>query len=226
MQKTKQATIFSLLAFFISCAGTASKSTAPKTFLDPARIDPVQILPGPPSPGSANFKNDFSILENYQVTRTKQQCDLAKSEVNFKHLLEFFQMPRGPLTEAEVKKWQPFFDEIIKEAHPIIGKAKEHWSRPRPYFTDTKLHPCVNQEPSFAYPSGHATGGELFARVLSEIFPDRKDAIMQRGFQIGEDRLIGGVHHPSDVHDGRLLADRIFEDMQTNSNFIAEIKKQ
>ena len=45
----------------------------------------------------------------------------------------------------------------------------------------------------------------LFAEVLAEIYPDQRDALLARGRQIGFDRIIGGVHYPSDVVAGAAL---------------------
>ena len=36
---------------------------------------------------------------------------------------------------------------------------------------------------------------------------------MKQGLQIGENRLIGGVHHPSDVVAGRILAVQVMDDL-------------
>ena len=53
--------------------------------------------------------------------------------------------------------------------------------------------------------SGHAIGAIVYARVLAEIFPDQKDALMELARQIGYGRVVGGVHFPMDVLAGEKL---------------------
>ena len=64
-----------------------------------------------------------------------------------------------------------------------------------------------------AYPSGHSTVGYALALALAKKFPYKKDLILQQGLKIGENRLIGGVHHPSDVVAGRKLAEQVVRGM-------------
>ena len=81
-----------------------------------------------------------------------------------------------------------------------MGKKK--WKRLRPPLADERIHPCVPLETTFSYPSGHATIGAFWATILAEMFPADRDIILARGTQIGFDRLIAGMHWPSDVIAG------------------------
>ena len=67
------------------------------------------------------------------------------------------------------------------------------------------MHPVADARPVAAYPSGHAIRAIVYARVLAEIFPDHKDALMELAQQIGYGRVIGGVHFPMDVLAGQKL---------------------
>jgi acid phosphatase (class A) len=42
---------------------------------------------------------------------------------------------------------------------------------------------------------------------------------MARGEQIGQDRIIGGVHYPSDVRAGRQIGEAIVKKLMDNSDF-------
>src|SRR5262249_28125866 len=85
-----------------------------------------------------------------------------------------------------------------------IKPAKEHFDRPRPPKADPSIK-AVMEENDGSYPSGHATRGQLFAEVLAAALPARRDALLARGRQIGDDRMIAGVHYPSDIIAGRVL---------------------
>lgn len=218
----------SLILLLISaCASHAPHLIQPANpssdavFIDANAFNYLNAIPGPPAPQSKAEKLDFKTLEKFQHQRTAEECARATSEANFGgSFLTFFETPRGPLSKTQVEAWNPLFDRVLKTVHPIWKASKEHWKRPRPYLVDHKLHPCVPLEASFAYPSGHAGMAELYGRILSDLAPDLREALMIRAQQIGEDRLIGGVHHPSDVRDGRVLADRIYEALHAQADFI------
>jgi acid phosphatase (class A) len=68
----------------------------------------------------------------------------------------------------------------------------------------------------------------LIATVLSLILPTKKEKLMARADQIALDRVIGGVHHPSDIREGKHLADLVVQDLLKNSHFkrdLAKVKK-
>jgi acid phosphatase (class A) len=182
-------------------------------------VDATKIMPGPPAKGSTAYLADFSELERDQATRTPQDCARAETEEDARKVISFFLQPAGPMTEEQLRFALPLLNEVLDEGRPVWSAAKVHWARPRPYVTDLNLKPCVTLEPTFAYPSGHSASSELVGDVLSQIFPELKTDIMARAFQIGQDRIIGGVHHPSDVHDGRAIADIVFQALNQDPNY-------
>jgi acid phosphatase (class A) len=88
-----------------------------------------------------------------------------------------------------------------------------------------KIHPCLPLERSYSYPSGHAVAGIVWATLLSEIFPEKRDALMARGKQIGDDRVLAGVHYPTDVIAGRKLGEEIARRLLADQAFRAELEK-
>ena len=59
----------------------------------------------------------------------------------------------------------------------------------------------------------------VFALVLAELVPDKKDAILARGAQIGDDRVLGGGHFPSDVAACQALAKAIVDNLMASTPF-------
>jgi hypothetical protein len=49
----------------------------------------------------------------------------------------------------------------------------------------------------------------MFARLLSRIYPERAKAFMERGDEIANNRILGGVHHPTDIISGKKLGDAL-----------------
>jgi len=105
-----------------------------------------------------------------------------------------------------------------------IGDAKKHWSRLRPYLTHPDLTPCIKKESSFSYPSGHSALSHYYMHILEVLLPNKKAAIDARADQIAYDRLVGGVHYPSDIRDGKLLGDEIYDYVSQQSGFKALLR--
>jgi acid phosphatase (class A) len=84
-------------------------------------------------------------------------------------------------------------------------------------------------EPSFGYPSGHSARGTVYALLVAELFPDKKDAVLAIGRTIGWDRVLIGKHFPTDVQAGRVLGQAIYRELSANAEFqhdLAEAKAE
>lgn len=185
-----------------------------------AAADSVRILtPGSirtllgdyPALGTEASHRDYDVLLHIQNTRTPEEC--AEAALEEKVSLErMFAGENGPLTKAEIKRVTPRLLGGFAEIGANIYIAKKIFKRPRPYFVDRHLTPCIKKEGSYAYPSGHAATSRYFARKLMEIFPDRKEAILKRSDEVAWNRVLGGVHHPSDIEAGKKLGDELARD--------------
>ena len=169
-------------------------------------------LPPPPAKGSAAEIQDFRILHQYQNERTSEQCKAA--DLQSRPSLEgMFGPSTGILTAVEIRLVANQGDQIIHHVFDIVEPFKNQYHRMRPYNEDLTLHPCVSLPGgSKAYPSGHTAAGIVLANFLAQKFPAKKTAILAQGIQVGINRLIGGVHHPSDVTAGQNLAKQILNE--------------
>ena len=97
----------------------------------------------------------------------------------------------------------------------ISERAKKKYSRTRPfvYYNQQTLVP--EQEESHihngSYPSGHTVLGWTMALLLSDINPTVADALLARGYEYGQSRVIAGYHWQSDVDVGRLGGSVLYE---------------
>ncbi len=167
-------------------------------------------LPPPPQAGTSEYDRDFIILHQLQDTRTPEECDSASLQSHLT-LENAFGPETGVLTAAEVKKAKILSMRVIAKTAVAVFYFKQIFRRDRPFNVDNTLNPCIQKPKSgdFAYPSGHSATGYALALALSRKFPEKKDIIMAQGLKIGDHRLLGGVHHPSDVQAGRELAEQI-----------------
>ena len=91
-------------------------------------------------------------------------------------------------------------------ASPIIGAGKDAFNRPRPYALETQLKPAVPLPGGASYPSGHTIWAYMTALVLADMVPERRLQILARADEFARNRVIAGVHYPSDVESGRMTA--------------------
>ena len=167
----------------------------------------------PPAPGSALEKSDFATLHAVQNTRTSEQCRLAGLQ-EYMSLENFFGPTTGILTPEEVRSAEKMAKDLIDQTITIVDPFKNEYNRPRPYVTDPTLTPCIQEPGKYrAYPSGHAVAGVVLSHALAKLFPAKKDQIMKQGIQIGMNRILGGVHHPTDVQAGQDLGEQISEQL-------------
>lgn len=162
-----------------------------------------------PGKGSIGEVRDDNILLNYQATRTKADCDLASSQSKFK-AEKVFVKPLGPLEEDEFEDVEHKVLKLTAKVGLNVLRAKNMYERPRPFVRNPQIHPCIALESSSSYPSGHTATGRAIGLYLAEKYPDRAEEILKLADQVGENRMIGGVHHPSDVTAGRKIGDEIF----------------
>lgn len=192
---------FFILSFFIFQIFLNNNSYA--HFMD------FKKLLGPyPAKGSIEEVQDFTILLNFQHTRTEQECQLAKKEEMIS-LKTLYGGKNGLLSKIELYQLTPLFWIIQLKSMMYSRTAKNVFKRPRPYKTDSSLIPCVKLEKSYAYPSGHTTMVRYAARVFGALMPNRAKAFLKRSDEVAKNRVLGGVHHPSDIIAGNKLGDTL-----------------
>jgi len=168
--------------------------------LVPAR---AQVEPFP-AHGTEAARMDAAIVLWAQRTRTAAAVAKAKSEVVLGPSA-FAEALGHPLDARTRPGTCALFDEVARELKGTTDPLKKQFARPRPYDADPQVQPAIDREPSFSYPSGHATRGLAFALILAELAPGRREAILEAGRQVGVNRVVGGVHYPSDIEAGQRL---------------------
>jgi membrane-associated phospholipid phosphatase len=58
------------------------------------------------------------------------------------------------------------------------------------------------------FPSGHSAEAVRDAVAMAYVLPERFQELVTRGLELGEMRIIAGMHSPLDVMGGRLLGRR------------------
>jgi hypothetical protein len=187
----------------------------------PAPAEAVPTQPwahfvGPfPKPDSDEGKADLAIVLWEQRIRTPLEVQRALAEVKLGpgayatalgHSVDATRYPRT----------FELIDRVGREIKVMTDGLKKHFARVRPYHADPRVQPAIEREPSPSYPSGHATRGMAYAAVLAELVPEHREALLAQGRLVGFDRVIGGVHYPSDIEAGQRLGLKLVEEWLAN----------
>jgi acid phosphatase (class A) len=190
-------------------------------------VDPIKVLPTPAAVDTEEMKAELQTVLRVQEARTTKDIERARADEKIR--TESFRSALGPwLTADNLPRLQGLFERMEKEAKYYSGMAKNHFKRSRPLVVDPAVKPLF-EETDPGYPSGHSLRGQMFGLILAELAPDKADAILARGREIGWSRVIGGVHFPSDVTAGRALGQALAIEILANPAFrdeLVEIRKE
>ncbi len=193
----------------------------------------VEALPPPPYLGSIDFQRDKAIF-----CQTRGQCQSERwkqatwDAEDRKHLPTLFLDSFGiNITPDDTPATNALLQEAIKYIARAINPAKDHWKRIRPFdYFGMPNSTCTPHEEhdlstNGSYPSGHSSRGWGLALVLAEISPERQGAILKRGYELGQSRVICGVHWQSDVEAARLGASAAVVQMHNNPQYLEMLDK-
>lgn len=192
------------------------------SYVSPELFRSARFSP-PPAPGSAGQKEDVAAVLELQKKRTAADCAraVATAVVNYDHLWGGNSPFRSPLP-AEVKE---FFRRLDYDAGEAVGVMKNKFARPRPFIAFKEVRPCIGKSGGYSYPSGHAAYARIFAEALGDIVPARKFEFLMRADGIASDRVLGGVHYPTDVAAGKLLGDEFHARLLANPAYLRDVEK-
>ncbi len=176
-------------------------------------------IPDMPAPGSEADRADMAAVLDWQSRRTPEQCGAAKAQTRAGYAAFFGDispLPAGPAADELLEK-------VKADTWLAMGLLKSRYDRPRPYARDKAVKPCLRRPGGLAYPSGHAALARVYALLLSDMVPSRRAEFLARADQAALNRVIGGVHHPSDIEAGKALADSLYDEFLASPDFRREL---
>jgi acid phosphatase (class A) len=191
----------------------------------------LALLPPPPPDGSLAQALDTAVNRKSLALRSTPRWALAAEDADlmFPEAADSFACAVGiPVTEQDTPRLCRLLHRVLTDAGHSTSGAKRYYQRKRPFM--------VNNEPTCtpeweapmrkngAYPSGHTALGWAWALILSELAPDRADAILARGRAYGESRIVCNVHWHSDVVEGRFMGAAVVARLHADPDFRADLE--
>lgn len=211
----------------------ASQATAHGNgYLAGHEVDFRTVLGPPPEADSRSDRADREMVTAYQgVDEARWQTAKLDEQQLYPRFATAFGRPidaqHSPVLVA-------LLDRALRDVDVTAAAAKDHFQRPRPFQRLHLQHVCdkndapePQQHPMHgaSYPSGHSTHGWTVAMILARVAPDRADALMKRAEEYEESRLVCGMHFPTDVEAGHVVAAAVVARLDSAKAFQADLTR-
>jgi len=225
----------------MGCAGFQGQSPDPVPEIMPGILagylkpeafpNSLALLPPPPAGGSAAQALDDEISKKSLALRRTPRWTVAiqDAELRFPDAAVTFSCALGiPITEQDTPHLYMLLRRTLADAGLSTYTAKKHYQRKRAFMVNGQPICTPEEEEKLrkdgSYPSGHTALGWAWALILTEIAPERADAILDRGRAFGESRIICNVHWHSDVVEGRFMGAAVVAQLHADPKFCADLK--
>jgi acid phosphatase (class A) len=234
-------------AALLMLSATPAFSLSNEPYLSPGQVDAILLLPPPPQGTSEIQKHELNDVLTAQKQRTPAL--VKRSLDDKVDLFGFANVMGSKFKPENIPNAAAFIRKVGRETAAQVNLVKDCWERPRPFVVSHDVHPpgtmaqdmaikpgvpekntaphdasspCRPVETpafSYSYPSGNANFGTTTAILLAAMVPEKRAEIFARGWEYGENRLVAGVHFPSDIESGRISATAMVAVMMQNAAF-------
>ena len=210
-----------LLALVAAAAIVWQKRDRPG-YLDGEVAPFVAIFASPPARGSAGERAELDFLLALQKSRTP--AEVAAAQADRKTEIGRFAAALGmePEALAGLPQVVRLAQDVEEQVRPYVRAAKRHFRRLRPGEIEPAIHPCIGDVAADqSYPSGHSTFGWTMGYLLADMLPERRTQLLARAAEYARQRMVCGVHFPSDLEAGRQGAAWLMERLRRSPAFVA-----
>lgn len=197
--------------------------------------DMTKILPPYPAFESARFVADQSQHLWGKLMRQDEQR-AAQAQNDAVYSMQTAIDAYSPLFGLEItKEGTPEIYSILQDVcascDSIYSDAKAVFNRQRPYayYDEGTLVPEKEEKHrnEGSYPSGHTVFFWTSALLLSDINQTNEamEALLARGYEFGQSRVIAGYHWQSDVDAGRMAGSVLYQLIRNHERFIGQLEK-
>lgn len=207
------------------------RAAAPKLagYLADGMIDGKALLGPPPAMDSLRGRADQEAYDTSRVLAGSARWKQAQQEDDLWNggaLRRFSCAIDRDLSERRTPRTLTLLHRMELDVRTVTAPAKSFYNRTRPAIGNDKPI-CIAREAWLAtngsYPSGHSATGWSWALVLAEAAPQRADQLLAVGRDLGDGRVVCGVHYPSDVEAGRTAAAAMVSRLHAEAAFAGDL---
>jgi len=177
-----------------------------------------------PVPGSIAERRDIDRVLALQRQATPREIAAARRTLDLtvftfaKAVGPDFDPERFPQTGA-------FFRRLNAIVRTTNDALKAHYRRPHPFEADPRIRRLVDAPARYSYPSYHSARCVLFWRSLALLDHHAANAFHAIALQVERERVLAGEHFPTDIAAGRLEGRLIFEALERDPAFRADLER-
>jgi acid phosphatase (class A) len=221
-----------LLSFIaLIAASLASSAVVPSAtraadtyYISPSEIDLLHILAPPPTPDSAEGKADLQGV--LAAVNSRTDASIKQAQEDDQRSVFRFADVMGPNFKTEnLPLTTQLFQHVYSDGNAATLAAKNFFKRTRPFVVDPEIKIIVVQPPDFSFPSNHSTFGNESGILLADMVPENAVAIFARAAEYAHNRVVAGVHFPTDVEAGHIAASVIDNTLLHNPRFEADFMR-
>ena len=187
-------------------------------------LDFRALVPPPPAAGTAAARADSEAVHLAERQRTPEQVKAVQRDDHEESMFAFATVLGPAFRASDLPLTAALSQHLRAESSVINPGLKIAFNRPRPFVSDASLHPVCDLTKSNSYPSGHSMVGYLEAFALAQMLPERNDAILERAAEYAHNRVVCGVHYPSDVEASHTIALALYGALSTSTRFQQELE--
>jgi acid phosphatase (class A) len=185
-----------------------------KGYLPAGAVDAGAVIAAPPAADSAQDKADVARLKGANSGAGAARWE--KAVADDASVYDRFESALGLMPDRKhLPRLVGLLNRVAEDVLAAAAEAKKRFPRPRPFQRFQLTRVCGQAPPpkpetspatGTSYPSGHAAVSWAAALVMMETRPAQASSLIVRAVGYGHSRVVCGVHFPSDVDAGHLVA--------------------
>lgn len=193
-------------------------------------LNSAAFLPPPAPDNSAKYLADVAASEALASMEGSLRWTMAArdADLSFPAAASIFRCALGAeISETATPSLYRLMQRSLTDFGLASYPAKQAHQRPRPFLINERAICSPGDrallETDGSYPSGHSAIGWGWALLLSQLAPERAEAILARGREYARSRMVCNVHWMSDTEAGMAVGAAAFARLQNNALFMATV---
>jgi acid phosphatase (class A) len=206
-------------------AATPAASLSDKPYISATDVDFPGLLPPPPTEASPAGKRDLQAILDLQKNMTPERMAAIRTDLDQSVYTIAGPVLGAKFTKANFPMVGAFIDKVVKDGGVGVGPIKQKYKKLRPFQFSKEIQTpddIAKAAGGPTYPSGHSTSGAEVALILGMMVPEKREALYERGWEYGINRITSGAAYPSDFEGGHIAATLAVNQMMKNPEFRAD----